>query len=391
MNKISLDEIKTHLEFGGKLICTSVEGKFTVYTYDIDKIESIDVYEEDDTILIINGIKVKLLYISNKNSVGKIDKVVKTDNNKNIVNIFIETDGFEDKIESLASKVILVIRLLSVLSNKQLTIILIRYQPDTLEKDMEEYENTTGTCIWVCKNMTTNPVLYLEPRKKDTIVTPYRLFLYVIKEMKEKLNVPRTISYNRVYKVLMDYLNGRYSNDNFDIWSSVYSSYYKLKLDNEPFGIPEILTTDDNTKVIIAYLVSRYRIDKYKRVSLEDTIFHPDIKVIGSAKYKADKFLEKIKKNHVKAISYREGTYNPKVVSTILLDYNGILSDEDKLTYAKLYIPVITLTKHKSNVDIVVSVINTGIMSYIASSSILHKVKQTIQAKNVTIEYKLIK
>lgn len=393
---VSLEDVIEYYVTGSRLIgfvTNNGKQEMKIYHKDGETIEHIEMDKESEYktgVLIDYKTKFSLSCIRTSNDETLLVKeVVLRDHTKRKMYVLIEADGYRQKTEDNAIDVLLLSRVLCALANKTMTIAMYRY------KDKSDYKLcNTGCSIVIGKNYENMPkpefpestnALYIPENYKGGVKE-------LTKRLKELLNIEKNISYLRVYEVYKEFKEGKLFNKNFILWGEAYNKFYRLDPDNTQLYQFESMANDDNTKIIVGYLASRYKIKRYsekkKLIPLELSIFHPDILAGGSRKFKADTFYKRIKRNYVNSMFKQYSKSKPSY--SYILDINGLLTQEDMKKYTDLFVYVINIVKEDTGMKMIVNLSGKhkeGMIGYFNSTPILNILESNFMLKPLTVEY----
>lgn len=399
MNKavtISLEDVIEYYVMGSRLIgFITKKGKQEVKIFhnNGDRIEhiNIDKDSEDKTGLIIDRkTKFSLSCIRTPNDETlMIKEIVLKDNTKRKLYVFMEMNGFRQKTEDSTIDVLLIARLLCMLANKTMVIAMYRYK-----KESDYQLGNTGCSVVIGRTYENMPKPeYPESTNALFIPEDYEGGLKeLVKQLKSLLSIDRRISYLRVYEVYKEFKEGKLFNKNFILWGEAYNKFYQLDPDKTPLYQFELMALDDNTKVIVSYLASIYKIKLYKAkrklVPLELTNFHPDAVAGGSSKFKADTFYKRIKRNYVNSMFRQNSATKPTY--SYIMDVNGLLNQEDMKKYTDLLVYVINIVREENGMKMIVNLTakhKEGMIGYFNSTSIAKILENNLMLKPLTIEF----
>lgn len=390
-NIVSLEDIIEYYVMGSRLtgfITENNEMKVKIYHINNNDLHHINL-AKDGSLIVDHTISFHLeCIVTPDGELIKVDKIILSDNTKRKMYVYTEiTDN--KTIEDNTIDVLLISRVLCSLANKRLIITMCRY------KEKSDYKlGNTGVSVVIGKEFKNMPLPEF-PESTNALYIPETYdgsIKELVKTLKGLLKIEKNISYLRVYKIYMDYKKGKLDNKNFELWGMAYNKFYKLDPDTLPMYQLEMMANDYNTKVIVSYLVSRYKKmyyeSKSRTIPLEVSNFHPDILAIGSNKYKVDLFYNRIKRNYTNSIFRQNTSYKPAY--SYMLDINGLLDNEEMIKYTDLLVYVINFVKEDDGIKVVVNLSKRhkdGLIACFNSTPILRILESNFMLKPLMVEF----
>lgn len=383
---ITLEDIREHYENGALLIgFVSKDGKqqIKVYHKESQPLQYMNMLSDESgtTIYIDKSTQfcLKCITTTDKEHI-LVGKVIWEDSTKKKLYMYVD-GSMSQKSEDKAVDIMLLARMLCALSNKTIRLGIDRYYNPS---DCIINNIPTVVIGKTEKNMPkpSNPeiakVLYISEKNKHD-------FKWLVKQLKNLLNIDKKISYLRVYQAYNEFRRGRLYNSEFSLWGVVYNKFYKLDPANIVLYQLETMSKDENTKVIVSYLVSRYRTKLYESkklpIPLEVLKFHPDVNIEGNVEKKIDTYFTKIKQNYLTSMfcMHTQG----ETAYPYILDIGCVLSPADMKKFVTIGICVIQFIKVGKKMKIVVN------LSSMYKSALVEGFKATPIIENLTRWFKL--
>lgn len=393
----TITELLACLNTGGKIIGTKNGKAIVLNKLNVDCIKLLDTDNASNTVIVNDRDEVKLEFIiMGTVSVAKVNQVVKYNEQERNITVWMRV-GDKNVLDELAIKYILLCSVICKLSLMKYKIRVRRYlETKEIKKDSLDF-----------KIVLTSNQYDLDGSHEILNLIPIGLIgeelntLEIVEILCSYLRANKVLNKKDIANVYDEYASGKIKSNALKLWSEAYNKFLKRDPENDLIYLPEILSRDTNTDVIVTYLAARYEQERYNFKKPENKIYdvdhifeHPDLKSSKDAKGAVDDYLLCIIKRYIKGMTEKfvysssDLTLSLKVV----IDYNGLIDPKMFFNMTQSGIYLISVSKENlknSNIeiDIKVYVANTNMMNKFSSIGYLDTLLTRHKLRSYTVEY----
>lgn len=375
-NTFTVSDLLACLETGGKLIGTDKGNAVALSKNEVDCIRLLEEGGSKNSVIVNDKSIIKIEFMINSTvDVKKVDRVVKYNKQKRDINLYLKSNS-DISLDEITIKYIMLIKLLCEISHMDYSIDVIRFNKvNEISNDELTFKLVIGyENIEELRDL--RNIIPLDITNRDTNTIVAILYKY--------LRLNKLIDQNIVSYVFDEYSSGKSLCDAFKLWAEAYSKFYGFEPDKQLLFLPESITKDKNTELIILYLVTRYQQEKSKKKLGKDIPafnFTGISNIVGSAKFIADRCYEKIKQEYV--VSMAEKSNGVKVI----VDYNDLIHPEEIRKNIETGYCLITMRKGESTIDVIIYVANHTMMDGLVKSDYVKTLMDKLKINSYSIEY----